>query len=571
MSQESEVRIVLGSKRNAVTSNKDVQIQVPLFGDRNSYTENDRNILINLQERFNEERQKSDTFRLSGKIINIFDNTLSGKTDYVPFKNNLYYLNPEESITTNVWKGYPQYSEFTFGRTEGIQGHIPFVAKSANTYNWTVYASYAYSSSTAQTMSYTDEIRGVTINNFLCSDGIPFVMKKGKYNGKNVVYVYCGANHNLNEGEWVELSTPINGKKVFKVLGLGDGSYESEEKVFYFFNLKFLNTEVFDGKNGTLKRVINIQNSGETKSRYYVRLHKILTNVNDVNIKKIAFENNPFGVKKKLEYSGLTPNQIQRVSIKEDSQSFSFSFDKDIHINTLVDNNGKPVTELFVTVLNKGYMGWFNNPGIHQTAIDIGWGFNFLKNSIDNWWNRTSVVNKDNSILNGNYQYNGETFYYNKDLKIGNVIKGDFCEYNDIEQKEYVISKLYHKYSFNRQLFLDNSTRTLPAGYCYIPHHSIPVRVFSDYIESFSQGNSSGLPIVGLPNYAWYSEYENNWFWRDIYDYGFVDPENRGLDIPFTNGAHYPFKLITFLQTPIKRTTYVETTQINGAIFDNCE
>jgi hypothetical protein len=50
-----------------------------------------------------------------------------------------------------------------------------------------------------------------------------------------------------------------------------------------------------------------------------------------------------------------------------------------------------------------------------------------------------------------------------------------------------------------------------------------------------------------------------------------VDPENRGLDIPFTNGAHYPFKLITFLQTPIKRTTYVETTQINGAIFDNCE
>jgi len=48
MSQESEIRIVLGSKRNAVTSDKDVGIQVPLFGDRNSYTENDRNVLINL-------------------------------------------------------------------------------------------------------------------------------------------------------------------------------------------------------------------------------------------------------------------------------------------------------------------------------------------------------------------------------------------------------------------------------------------------------------------------------------------------------------------------------------------
>ncbi len=570
MSQENEIRIVVGSKRNAVTSNKDVQLQVPLFGDRNSYTENDRNVLINLQERFNTERQKSDTIRLSGKIINIFDNTLSGKTDYPPFKNNLYYLNPEESITTNVWKGYPQYTEFTFGRSGGIDGHIPFVPKSSSTYNWTVYASYAYSSTTAQTMSYTDEIRNVTINNFLCSDGVPFVMKKGKYNGKNVVYFYCGGKHNLNEGEWVELSTPINNKKIFKVYGLGDGEYDSESTVFYVFNLKFLNTSAFDGKSGTFKRITNLQNSGETKSRYYVRLHKILTNVDDVNVKKIAFENNAFGIKKKLEYSGLTPNQTQRVSIKEDSQSFSFSFKKDIHINPLVDNTGKPITQLFITILNKGYMGWFNKPDNQQRAIDIGWGFNFLKNSIDNWWNHTSQVNKDN-IFTGSYTYNNKTFYYNRNLRAGNVIKGDFCEYNDMEQKEYVISKLYHKYSFNPDLFLDNSAFNLPAGYCYIPHHDVPIKVFSDYIESSDQGNTSGLPIVGLPNYSWFSEYENNWFWRDIYDYGFIDSDNRGLDYPFTNGAHYPFKEINFIQTPIKRLNYVETTQINAPIFDNCE
>lgn len=570
MSQESEIRIVLGSKRNATTPNRDVELQVPLFGDRNSYTENDRTVLVNLQDRFNLERQKSDKIRLSGKIVNIFDNTVSGKTNYTPFKNNLYYLNPEESITTNVWKGFPQYTEFTFGRSEGIQGHIPFFPKSSSTYNWTVYASYAFSSTTAQTMSYTDEKNGVTINSFLCSDGIPFVIKTGNYNGKKVIYFYCGVNHNISAGQWVELSTPINGKTVFKVFGLGDGTYGSEKNVFYIFNLKFSTTSVYDGKNGTFKRITNLQNSGETKSRYYVRLHKILTDVDEVNVAKIAFENNPFGIKKKLEYSGLTPNQTQRISIKEDSQSFSFTFNKDIHLNPLVDNNGKPVTELFVTILNKGYMGWFNKPAYQVNAIDIGWEFNFLKNSVDNWWDHTSSTNKDNIFANS-YNFNGNTFYYNEDLKNGSIIKGDFCEYNDMEQKEYVLSKLYHKYSFNPDLFIDNSPINLPAGYCYIPHHSIPIRQYSDYVESLIQNGTTNLPVVDIPNYSWYSNYEKNWYWRDIYDYGFIDAENRGIDIPFTNDAHYPFAIINFLQTPIKRITYVETSILNPPMFDNCE
>jgi hypothetical protein len=66
-------------------------------------------------------------------------------------------------------------------------------------------------------MSYTNETYNVTNNNFLCGDGIPYVIDSGSFNGKQLVYFYCGAKHNLSENEYVELSTPINGRYVFPV------------------------------------------------------------------------------------------------------------------------------------------------------------------------------------------------------------------------------------------------------------------------------------------------------------------------------------------------------------------
>ena len=38
---------------------------------------------------FEDERQTCNKFRLSGKIVNIFDNSISGRTQYNPFKNTL--------------------------------------------------------------------------------------------------------------------------------------------------------------------------------------------------------------------------------------------------------------------------------------------------------------------------------------------------------------------------------------------------------------------------------------------------------------------------------------------------
>jgi hypothetical protein len=169
----------------------------------------------------------------------------------------------------------------------------------------------------------------------------------------------------------------------------------------------------------------------------------------------------------------------------------------------------------------------------------------------------------------GNYEFpsgSGQFFYFNDFLKDGDIIKGDFCEYNNIEQQEYVISKMYHKYSFNNSYFYDTATPNYPSGYVYEPHHSIKIRVFSDYLEF---GNPED--VDNIPNYAWFSTYENTFFWKDLYTYGYIDGDGLGLDYPFINGAHYPFQDILLLQKPIQRTTKVNTTLINNLTNDNCE
>jgi len=563
--EPNNIRIVPSEDRYKGAPTEDITLSIGLNGDRRTMVDGDRTVILNLAERFDQERQQSSTFRITGKITNIFNNVISGSTNYTPFKNDLYYLDPVTSVQTGVWRGYPQFDEFNFFRTSAVEGHVPFVSKSAFTYNWTAYLSYASSNVTGQTMSYyNEEFSATTL--FQAGDGVPFVIRNTRYNGKQLITFYCGTKHNLKDGEFVKLSFDYNGENYFQVYQLGDEYYGSEEKIFSIFNLGYTGTTFGDGVTGTLKRVINRSNPDETTSEYYVRKHKILTDVKDYNLTKMGFENNPFDNDSKLEYSALTPNNVQRVSVRNGSQSYGFTFEKDINIDEYKDNQNRPLTELFVTIINKGYMGWFNKPyNNNTTALNIGWNFNFLQSTMDPWWSQINSGNKDN-IPVGSYQSNNKTFYYNKDLSVGDEIMGDFCEWNDYEMKEEVLSPLTHKYNYNSTYFQTGYSVEMPIGYVYYPHYPIQVRDYSDYIETAVEGE-----VDNIPDYSFYSNYDGLWRWRDLYPYGFIDAENNGVDHPFLNNSHYPFKEITFLQMTPQRNLNQRVTGIIQPLIDDCE
>ena len=62
---------------------------------------------------------------------------------------------------------------------------------------------------------------------------------------------------------------------------------------------------------------------------------------------------------------------------------------------------------------------------------------------------------------------------------------------------------------------------------------SIPIRALSDYVE-----NGTKDTVDNIPKYSWFSEYNNKWYWKDIYTYGYIDSDGIGVNNPFINGAH---------------------------------
>ena len=598
MGNQQGIRLILGSLRYKSAVDVDYSLKVPFIQTGKELTEYDRSVDIDLQTVFDKERQKSQIFRPSTKFSFIFKNSYTGYSTYEPFINSLYYVNASTDAAlactagpgiSPLWAGFPRYDEFSFIRTDynflgytapdtssPPEYHFIPNAKSATSYNWNFYISYAHENKNNQILNAVIEDRGTTYNLvWNVSDGIPFVIRDTTSNGKKIITFVCPFKHGIKIGDFVELSFSYLGNNLFQVYSLGDGTFDSENYLFNVLNVGFL-PGVFDaGTQGTAKRVI-LQNSvTETTSRYYIRTHKILNNPEEYILVNSAFETNPFRDVKQLDLASLTPNQIQRTSIKEGSQSYTLSFNVDFDLTNMIDNQKRPITELFVTVIWKGYFVWtlpqkwgleFNLPLVPVVKIPSSW---WSSPNSDTTFTTSSYTNPNGAPYVNNPAGVPYQFFYTNPLVTGDNIDGDLCEWNDYEQTERVISHRYHKIFFNQQNFncsLTNDTNiTFNPGYYYQPFFSLPIRAFSDYLE---EGDPK--TVVDVPNYATFSTNRNTFVWKDLYPYGYVDSNGIGVDQPFLNNKHHPFKNIIFRLIP-EGTNYKLFNDVGDPLIDPCE
>lgn len=521
----------------------DQDITLSIDESSQQMVEYDRASTVSLAQVFDYERQASNLFRPTFKVVFLYANTITGTTKYTPFQYNLYYVEPEFSKFSGIWKGFPQHYEFDFFRTNTQDQHIDYKAKSAYTYNWTYYVTHAYKNDYNKELYYNFDNSSLT---WTASTGIPFVIINSSENGNPIISFQCIASHGLTIGEYVELSFSYNGNNLFQVYSLGNGLLDSDEYIFNIYNVGYTGTTFSNNIIGTFKRVANPDNILETTSKYYIRQHKILTNLEDIVITKTGFEKNVFSEEMKFEYSSITPNEISRVSKKTSSNAYNLTMNYDLDLLNVIDNQKRPVSELFLTIINKGYSGYFNQPN-NNFGLKQGWQFN-ITSKVSSWWNTSNQKSNTNiPVLSYNKSNKGVnyTFYYNTNLKKDDIIDGDFCEWNDYDQIERVISQYYHKVNFNQNIFQTTNSQQNSSGYYYTPHNSMTIKVFSDYIETGDVGS-----VDSVPSYSFYSSFDQQFRWRDLYTYGFKDNLGRGVDYPFFNSAQYPYQNVIFRLIP---------------------
>ena len=567
-------RIILSTQRYQQAPRSDQFLNIPLAQTTKNLVEFDRVSDLNLAEVFDQERQESTTFRPVTKFTILFENAFTGSTTYPPFRDNLYYTNalnnakiaypsgisttannsnvPPNPFNANVpWDGFPQYSEFDFIRTDNKvpgytippQNHILFKDVSATTYNWSHYVSYPFENVYNRTLFAVDPDTSFTWS-WVASNGLPFIILNGTNTQLREISFKCPMAHGLSVGEFVQLSISYGNQNNFQVTSLGDSGSGSEEYIFNILNVGYTGTTFQQFTQGTFKRIINLANSGDTVSSYYIRRHKILTTSESSVLANAGFEYNIYGDKTKCEVKPLTPNQKARTSVKEGARSYTLSFNSDIDIRGLQDNQRRPLSSLYFTTIWRGYLGWTSN-------MKQGWYFNtYLQNGKPQTWWDQSNTNSNTNIPQSFYTttLGGATkFYYNQLLTTGDTMDGDYCEWNNYEQLERVVSTYQHKIKYNQNWFkLDND---LPVsnqpGYFYQPHNPIQISAFSDYVEE-----GSGVNVVGIPDYAYYSTLSALFRWRDKYPYGYIDTDGIGVDYPFLNGKHYPYENTIFRITP---------------------
>ena len=483
------------------------------------------NRVLDVAERFNEERQSCTRYRLNGTINPLMSNVLFNTTGpnslgyfmtETLFRDKTYpsngvNLNEEEDLTyreainaslmeIDGWYGFTdpdigKASLCTWFDMEPKRELFQFVPKNKIN-NWEMTVTYpALSADTFMTQGglLVIEVIPVTVGN------------------RNMVAFATPVRHNLTQGNTVRLSglssASLDGDYTVIRTGLDDGALKD-----YYFVVDIDTVNIT-----TNTRMVRM--FGTEPSVYYWR-----------KLKKVATISSPEMVDGDYEMYNLNFSR----DIYNDINS-QFVINEDIDVAGLVDNLGRPLSELYVTFL--------------KTDSNQGKGpiFTELKSGIE----MPFIANTDSfptTVPDIRRIHNGTSPTPHTPLETNVLITDNefFCdvvEYNRFQVKETVLGEVRHQFNTtNRELggtIIDPAGVESPVvmgnryeGNFYKPHYKVEIREFSNYIE---QGDSL---TIGIPDYA-EDLGDGRFIWRDLLDIGFSDTRDTPLDYPFLNGTHY--------------------------------
>jgi len=519
------VKIILNNGKGVNRVNIDSFIKVPFKSTSRLLPIGDINEIVNVGDVFNKERQKSKLYRFNFTINPIFTNALfnvTGENSYATFMGPIFRdrsyppngidldeeedLKYGESIQTHLvekhgWFGYydpdiskvsnclfydmsPSRDLFTLTPNNGVK-------------NWDITIVYPKS----------------TIDSDLTNGGLKIIYKDTIiFNGREMTIFGVPVKHGLSVGSTVRIKglPQINFNDDYNVLSLGLSNGDDSE---YYFIIDLNPNLVTISNDSRMVRVF-----GGQESKYYYRVFSKIKTKNTFVIGNNDYEIYPLAFSKNI-YNDIISQ---------------FNMNEDIDVNGLLDNLGRPLSEVYLTFIKTDSENTFSKVKSGLSMANIS-GIDLDLKIPDIRRISNSLITHEH--LEGNVMIGNDDFI------------GDLVEYNKYEVRENILADVWHRFNTNNRdaggsvvnsitnYVLDLGKRY--EGYMYKPHHLIKIRDFSSYVE---QGDSS---VVGIPDYAEDLE-DGRIIWRDLLDIGVNGINENTLDYPFVNGVHYMHDLFNF-------------------------
>ena len=529
------IKNILRAETSKEATNTDTYVKINVDGSERLLPPDVILKVVNDAEQFNIERQNCPYYRIIGTINPTISNALFNLDD--ASNSDLYTwkgFNYEIPNTVDEYRFfdpyYPNVLTKYLKEKDGWFGYFdPDIAKAAfcdfydtepkrerfsfinsGIKNWELTITYPYSADTGHTM---------VTNGLLILESVPAVISN-----RQVTAIGMPCFHNLNIGDTVRISgtTGYDGEHIVIRTGLDNGDLKQ-----YYFVIDAIPTGT-TGPNSRMKKVF-----GGFESSYYFRIFRKIKTRNtqyvepdDYEVYNVAFSENGY-------YDNLE----------------QFVFNEDINVSDLVDNLGRPLSELYLTMVKTSSNGLFSEikSGIETPFLP------YLNTS-----HNTNTYLRDIPVINKIHNGGQLPFQTHVPLETnlnGNTqidFYGDLVEYNEFELKQTVLADVAHRFNtFNRETspsmtynVAEGVTQTTTLGprqegYYYKPHHLIQIRRFSSYVEQGDQNT------VGIPDYA-VNLGDGRYVWRDILDIGFNESDDLPLDYPFLNGSHYMYNNYCF-------------------------
>lgn len=479
-------RIVINSAKSKEKTNEDVILKQEIIQTNRPIPTEQLDKTVDITEVFKNERDISFCYRILGNINIVASNVLMNWDGDDSFQEIIaardfddesgeYVFDQEDILLEDDGWFYYLTGETSCDRVylEPKPDRFALYNLSGDT-NWNLSLTYPAT---------TDE-EDLIFNDVHINDGIAI------YSGVTVIIddrvmtaFVCSINHGLSVEDEVIISgvTSTGYEGIFNVykLGFGDGTYTANT---FIIDINLGVPPSFIGTKTSVKRRVE-----GIESQYYGRWFRKFSLNREVEVYNTAFANNFFN-----------------------DQIYSYNFNRDYDITGFVDYLGRPVTEIYLSIIKK--QDYSNNNGSpFWTLVESGLKTMLTGTEYD--------INTINTVTSGDS--------IEQDLNNGSdLIFGDIIEYNPVAQSETILEISYHRVNtVNRE---DNN---FLEGFYYKPHYKIQLRKFSDYIGEAFSGDTDA------PDYATQFS-DGRVTWRDVLPNDF----SNGNVIPFLNGCHYIWK-----------------------------